>query len=45
MENLPARLDLICELQTGRRLTDQQCAGFGRCGADAIGAVIWYSML
>jgi len=38
MENLPSSLDLSSELQTGRRLTDQQ--GLVLAAVDSIGAVI-----
>ena len=37
MWNLPPLLDLICGFGTGRRLSDEPCAGFGRPGWDRHG--------
>jgi hypothetical protein len=43
MGNLSPLLDLMCGFRTGRRLSDEPGAGFGRPGW--IGAVIWCSVL
>jgi hypothetical protein len=37
MWNLPPLLDLICGFGTGRRLSEERCAGFGRPGWDRRG--------
>ena len=41
MGNLPALLDLICRFRTGRRLSDQPGAGFGRPGWDRRGDLVF----
>jgi hypothetical protein len=41
MGNSPPLLDLICGLRTGRGLSDQLGAGFGRCGWDWCGDLVF----
>jgi hypothetical protein len=41
MGNLPRLLDLICGFRTGRRLSDQPGAGFGRPGWDRRGDLVF----
>jgi len=40
MGNLPPLLDQICRFRTGRRLSDQRGAGFGRPGCDRPGDLV-----
>ena len=41
MGNVSPLLDLICGLRTGRRLSDQAGAGFGRSGWDRCGDLVF----
>src|SRR6516162_10610769 len=45
MGNLPALLDLICRFRTGRRLSDQPGAGFGRPGWDRRGDLVFGALV
>jgi hypothetical protein len=40
MGNLPALVDLICRLRTGRRLSGERGAGFARSGRDRPGDLV-----